>query len=89
MRALLQQIAIGIRLDLRNRMALAYSFLFPAIFLLAFRLLYRSERVPLLLHAGGIVAGQRLLARAAWLPRVAGSGVAVFGAALLLRAVAA
>lgn len=52
MRALLQQIAIGIRLDLRNRMALAYSFLFPAIFLLAFRLLYRSERVPLLLHAG-------------------------------------
>ncbi len=52
MRALLQQIAIGIRLNLRNRMALAYSFLFPAIFLLAFRLLYRSERVPLLLHAG-------------------------------------
>ncbi|HVW09906.1 MAG TPA: ABC transporter permease [Bryobacteraceae bacterium] len=52
MRALLQQIAIGIRLHLRNRMALAYSFLFPAIFLLAFRILYRSERVPLLLHAG-------------------------------------
>jgi hypothetical protein len=52
MQALLQQIAIGIRLNLRNRMALAYSFLFPAIFLLAFRLLYRSERVPLLLHAG-------------------------------------
>jgi ABC-2 type transport system permease protein len=52
MRALLQQISIGVRLNLRNRMALAYSFLFPAIFLLAFRLLYRSERVPLLLHAG-------------------------------------
>ncbi|HEY4086645.1 MAG TPA: ABC transporter permease [Bryobacteraceae bacterium] len=52
MQALLQQIAIGIRLNLRNRMALAYSFLFPAIFLLAFRLLYRSERVPLLLHTG-------------------------------------
>jgi len=52
MRALLQQIAIGVRLNLRNRMALAYSFLFPAIFLLAFRILYRSERIPLLLHAG-------------------------------------
>jgi ABC-2 type transport system permease protein len=49
---LLQQRAIAVRLNLRNRMALAYSFLFPAIFLLAFRLLYRSERVPLLLHAG-------------------------------------
>jgi len=52
MRALLQQIAIGIRLNLRNRVALAWSFLFPAIFLFAFRLLYRSERVPLLLHVG-------------------------------------
>ena len=41
------------------------------------------------LHATGIVIGRRLLARAAWLPRVTGSGVALFGAALLLRLVVA
>src|SRR3954463_13103936 len=50
-----RQIVMGIRLNLRNRMALVYGYLFPAIFLLAFRTLYRQERVPLLLHAGELL----------------------------------
>jgi hypothetical protein len=55
MGALLRQIRLSIRLNFRNRMALIYGYLFPAIFLLAFRTLYRHERVPLLLHAGELL----------------------------------
>jgi len=55
MRAVLRQIPLGIRLNFRNRMALIYGYLFPAIFLVAFRTLYRQDRVPLLLHAGELL----------------------------------
>lgn len=55
MRALLQQIAIGVRLNFRNRMALVYGYAFPTIFLIAFRVLYRGESVPLLLHMGELL----------------------------------
>ncbi len=37
------------------------------------------------LHATGMAIGHLLRTRDAWLPRIAGSGVALFGAALLLR----
>jgi hypothetical protein len=46
---------IGLRLHFRNRMALIYSYLFPAIFLLAFWVLYRHERVPLARHMGELL----------------------------------
>jgi ABC-2 type transport system permease protein len=46
---------IGLRLHFRNRMALVYSYLFPAIFLLAFFVLYRYERVPLIRHMGELL----------------------------------
>jgi ABC-2 type transport system permease protein len=55
MPGLLRQIPLSIRLNFRNRMALIYGYLFPAIFLLAFRTLYRQERVPLALHAGELL----------------------------------
>src|SRR5437870_1477391 len=55
MPGLLRQIALGIRLNFRNRMALIYGYLFPTIFLFAFRTLYRQERVPILLHAGELL----------------------------------
>jgi urease accessory protein len=38
-----------------------------------------------LLHAGGIALGWALRRRTAWLPRVAGAAVALFGAALLAQ----
>ena len=38
-----------------------------------------------LLHAGGIALGWALRRRTAWLPRVAGAAVALFGAALLTQ----
>jgi len=38
-----------------------------------------------LLHAGGIALGWALRQRSAWLPRVAGAAVAVFGATLLAQ----
>jgi urease accessory protein len=37
------------------------------------------------LHVAGIALGRFALTRDAWLPRVAGSGVALLGATLLLR----
>lgn len=37
-----------------------------------------------LLHAGGMAIGLALGRRAAWLPRLAGAGVALFGSALLI-----
>jgi ABC-type multidrug transport system permease subunit len=54
-RGVLRQILIGVRLNFRNSMALIYGYLFPAIFLVAFRTLYRQERVPLALHAGELL----------------------------------
>lgn len=55
MHGLLRQIPLSIRLNFRNRMALIYGYLFPAIFLVAFRTLYRQDRVPLVLHAGELL----------------------------------
>jgi ABC-2 type transport system permease protein len=48
-------LAISLRLHFRNRMALIYGYLFPLIFLVAFWVLYRHERVPLLRHMGELL----------------------------------
>lgn len=55
MQGLPRQILLSIRLNFRNRMALIYGYLFPVMFLLAFRTLYRQERFPLALHAGELL----------------------------------
>jgi ABC-2 type transport system permease protein len=52
MNALLQHLGISLRLHFRNKMALLYGYLFPLIFLVAFWVLYRHEKVPLLRHMG-------------------------------------
>ncbi|WP_188946271.1 ABC transporter permease, partial [Polymorphobacter multimanifer] len=41
-----------VRMNLRNRIALVYGFVFPLLFLVAFWALYRNDPVPLALHAG-------------------------------------
>jgi ABC-type transport system involved in cytochrome c biogenesis permease component len=51
----LQQLRATMRLHFRNRMALIYSYLFPTIFLIAFWVLYRYERVPLARHMGELL----------------------------------
>jgi ABC-2 type transport system permease protein len=48
-------LGISLRLHFRNRMALIYGYLFPLIFLVAFWVLYRHERVPLLRHMGELL----------------------------------
>jgi ABC-2 type transport system permease protein len=53
--ALTTQLSIGLRLHFRNTMALIYGYLFPAVFLLAFWVLYRHERVPLIRHVGELL----------------------------------
>jgi len=55
MDAFLQQLRISLRLHFRNRMAILYSYLFPTIFLIAFWVLYRHERVPLARHMGELL----------------------------------
>ena len=50
-----QQFATTLRLHFRNRIALLYGYLFPIIFLVVFRVLYRHEDVPLLLHFGELL----------------------------------
>jgi ABC-2 type transport system permease protein len=55
MRGLLLQLAVSLRLHFRNRMALIYGYLFPTIFLLAFWVLYRYERPPLVRHMGELL----------------------------------
>ena len=47
MDAFLHQFRVSLNLHFRNRMALIYSYLFPTIFLIAFWVLYRYDRVPL------------------------------------------
>lgn len=44
-----------IRLNLRNRMALIYGYVFPLLFLLAFWAIYRFDSVPLVLHLGKLL----------------------------------
>ena len=52
MRALLPLIAVSLKLNFRNRMAILYGYLFPLIFLVAFWAVYRNDPVPLALHVG-------------------------------------
>ncbi|HUR58179.1 MAG TPA: ABC transporter permease [Opitutaceae bacterium] len=55
MNALLAHLGISLRLHFRNRMALLYGYLFPLIFLVAFWVLYRHEKIPLLRHMGELL----------------------------------
>ncbi len=55
MRGLLRQLDVSLRLHFRNRMALIYGYLFPTIFLVAFWVLYRYERPPLVRHMGELL----------------------------------
>jgi ABC-2 type transport system permease protein len=55
MNGLGEQFAISLRLYFRNRMGMFYGYLFPAIFLLAFWVLYRSEPVPVSRHLGQLL----------------------------------
>ncbi len=55
MRAIASLVAMGLRLNMRNRMALIYGFVFPLIFLLAFWALYRHDEKPLILRLGELL----------------------------------
>jgi ABC-type transport system involved in cytochrome c biogenesis permease component len=55
MTGFLQHLIVNLRLYFRNRMALLYGYLFPTIFLVAFGVLYRYERVPLVRHMGEVL----------------------------------
>jgi ABC-2 family transporter len=55
MHAALQQLRISLMLHYRNKMALIYSYLFPLVFLLAYYVLYRHERVILARHMGELL----------------------------------
>lgn len=55
MRGLLPYLDLTLRLHFRQKLALFYSFLFPLIFLGAFRALYRWEAVPLARHVGELL----------------------------------
>lgn len=55
MTALSRHVMLSLRLYFRNRMALLYGYLFPIIFLVAFWVLYRHERVPLIGHLGELL----------------------------------
>jgi hypothetical protein len=55
MDAFLHQFRVSLNLHFRNRMALIYSYLFPTIFLIAFWVLYRYDRVPLARHMGELL----------------------------------
>src|SRR3569833_3540092 len=55
MNGLAEQYLLSLRLYFRNNMGLFYGYLFPAIFLLAFWVLYRSEPVPVSRHLGQLL----------------------------------
>jgi ABC-type transport system involved in cytochrome c biogenesis permease component len=55
MSAFTEHVGISLRLHFRNKMALLYGYLFPLIFLAAFAVLYRYEKVPLLRHMGELL----------------------------------
>lgn len=55
MSAFLQQLRVSLRLYFRNPMAMIYGYAFPAIFLVAFWVLYRYDRVPLIRHMGELL----------------------------------
>ncbi|HEY4246172.1 MAG TPA: ABC transporter permease [Lacunisphaera sp.] len=50
-----QLLRVSLLLHFRNRLALIYGYLFPAIFLAAFWVLYRHEPVPLVRHWGQLI----------------------------------
>ena len=50
MNAFRAHVGMSLRLHFRNKMALLYGYLFPLIFLAAFWVLYRYDKVPLLRH---------------------------------------
>jgi ABC-2 type transport system permease protein len=55
MTGFLEQLRVSLALHFRNRMALFYGYLFPTIFLVAFWVLYRHERVPIARHLGELL----------------------------------
>ena len=55
MNGFLEQLRVSLVLHFRNRMALLYGYLFPTIFLVAFWVLYRHERVPIARHLGELL----------------------------------
>ncbi len=55
MTGFIQLLRVSLRLHFRNRLALIYGYLFPAIFLAAFWVLYRHEPVPLVRHWGQLI----------------------------------
>lgn len=55
MNGLRQHLGLSLRLHFRNRMALLYGYLFPLIFLVAFWVLYRHEKIPLIRHMGELL----------------------------------
>lgn len=55
MRGLVALFAVSWRLHLRNRLALAYGYVFPLMFLGVFWVLYRHETPPLLGHLGELL----------------------------------
>lgn len=55
MKAMVASLRCSLRLHFRNRMALVYGFLFPVVFLIAFWVLYRHDRVPLVRHMGELL----------------------------------
>ena len=55
MNGLLQHLGLSLRLHFRNKLALLYGYLFPLIFLVAFWVLYRHEKVPLIRHLGELL----------------------------------
>jgi ABC-2 type transporter len=48
-------LAVSLKLYSRNTMALVYGYVFPTIFLVAFWVLYRYEKVPLARHMGELL----------------------------------
>ena len=55
MNAFTEHVRISLRLHFRNKMALLYGYLFPLIFLAAFWVLYRYDKVPLLRQMGELL----------------------------------
>ncbi len=55
MKGFVEHVAVTLRLHFRNRLALVYGYLFPVIFLAAFWVLYRHEKIPLLQHMGELL----------------------------------
>ena len=52
MNGLVEHFSLSLRLHLRNRTAMIYGYLFPLIYLAAFGVLFRHEKIPLLRHVG-------------------------------------